>query len=116
MSPDPSATRSASSDRRRPRARASIRVRSALIWAGVVPQHPPITATPAFEHDHGQFGTRTLEVNGETVQRAQVTPALCLGCGACAAVCPENAINVNGMTLKQYEAMVDRIVSETEAA
>jgi heterodisulfide reductase subunit A len=57
-----------------------------------------------------------VEVNGETVQRAEVTPALCLGCGACAAVCPENAINVNGMTLKQYEAMVDRIVSETEAA
>jgi amidase len=27
----------------------------------------PVTATPAFEHDHGQFGTRTLEVNGETV-------------------------------------------------
>ncbi|BBO76836.1 hypothetical protein DSCW_42530 [Desulfosarcina widdelii] len=57
-----------------------------------------------------------VEENGETVQRARVTPALCLGCGACAAVCPENAINVNGMTLKQYEAMVDRIVSETEAA
>ena len=27
----------------------------------------PITATPAFEHDQGQYGTRTLEVNGETV-------------------------------------------------
>lgn len=27
----------------------------------------PITATPAFKHDHGQYGTRTLEVNGETV-------------------------------------------------
>ena len=27
----------------------------------------PITSTPAFKHDHGQMGTRTLEVNGETV-------------------------------------------------
>ena len=27
----------------------------------------PITATPAFKHDHGQYGSRTLEVNGETV-------------------------------------------------
>ncbi len=27
----------------------------------------PITSTPAFKHDHGQYGSRTLEVNGETV-------------------------------------------------
>jgi heterodisulfide reductase subunit A len=51
-------------------------------------------------------------VDGEKVQRAQVNPALCLGCGACVAVCPENAINVQGWTLKQYEAMVDMIVSD----
>jgi len=53
-----------------------------------------------------------MEVNGQKVQRAQVIPAFCTGCGACVAVCPENAIDVNGWTLKQYEAMVDRIVSE----
>jgi heterodisulfide reductase subunit A len=51
-------------------------------------------------------------VDGQKVQRAQVNPALCLGCGACVAVCPENAINVQGWTLKQYEAMVDMIVSD----
>ena len=51
-------------------------------------------------------------VNGQKVRRAQVNPALCLGCGACVAVCPENAINVQGWTLKQYEAMVDLIVSD----
>jgi hypothetical protein len=28
------------------------------------------------------------------------------------AVCPENAINLQGWTLKQYEAMVDMIVSD----
>jgi heterodisulfide reductase subunit A2 len=51
-------------------------------------------------------------VDGHKVNRAQVNPALCLGCGACVAVCPENAINVQGWTLKQYEAMVDMIVSD----
>ena len=56
-----------------------------------------------------------MEVDGRQVRRAQVTPALCLGCGACVAVCPENAIDVNGWTLKQYEAMVDRIVADDAA-
>ncbi len=51
-------------------------------------------------------------VEKEGRQVAQVNPALCLGCGACVAVCPENAINVQGWTLKQYEAMVDMIVSD----
>ena len=53
-----------------------------------------------------------MEIDGQKVQRARVTPAFCLGCGACVAVCPENAIDVDGWTLKQYEAMVDAIVSE----
>lgn len=57
-----------------------------------------------------------MEMDGQKVQRARVTPAFCLGCGACVAVCPENAIDVNGWTLKQYEAMVDAIVSEEVAA
>jgi len=52
------------------------------------------------------------EVKGQKVRQAQVNPALCIGCGACVAVCPENAINVQGWTLKQYEAMVDMIVSD----
>ncbi|MBW2363802.1 MAG: CoB--CoM heterodisulfide reductase iron-sulfur subunit A family protein [Deltaproteobacteria bacterium] len=57
-----------------------------------------------------------MEVDGQKVQRVQVTPALCMGCGACVAVCPENAIDINGWTLKQYEAMVDRIVSDEAIA
>jgi heterodisulfide reductase subunit A2 len=56
------------------------------------------------------------ESDGQTVKKAQVTPALCMGCGACVAVCPENAIEVKGWTLKQYEAMVDMIVSGDLAA
>jgi len=52
------------------------------------------------------------DLEGRKVKGAQVNPAFCLGCGACVAVCPENAINIQGWTLKQYEAMVDMIVSD----
>ena len=57
-----------------------------------------------------------VQVDGQTVQRAEVFPALCWGCGACVAVCPENAINIKGWTLKQYEEMVDMIVADKIAA
>ncbi len=57
-----------------------------------------------------------IEEDGKKVQKAEVNPALCIGCGACVAVCSENAINVKGWTLKQYEAMVDMIVSDEAAA
>ena len=53
-----------------------------------------------------------MEVDGQKVKRARVTAAVCTGCGACVAVCPENAIEVKGWTLKQYEAMVDMIVAD----
>ncbi len=53
-----------------------------------------------------------VEVDGRKVKRAQVVPALCRGCGACVAVCPENAITIQGWTLKQYEDMVDMIVAD----
>ncbi|MBW2653788.1 MAG: CoB--CoM heterodisulfide reductase iron-sulfur subunit A family protein [Deltaproteobacteria bacterium] len=53
-----------------------------------------------------------VDIDGKTVKRAQVTAAMCLGCGACAAVCPEKAIDINGWALKQYEDMVDAIVSD----
>jgi heterodisulfide reductase subunit A len=64
----------------------------------------------------GALSLVELDVGGQKVKRAQVTPALCLGCGACVAVCPENAIEVKGWTLKQYEAMVDMIVADDLAA
>ena len=60
----------------------------------------------------GALSMVETDVDGEKVQRARVNPALCTGCGACVAVCPENAINVKGWTLKQYEDMVDMIVSD----
>ena len=64
----------------------------------------------------GALSLVEMEVGGEKVQRAQVNSALCTGCGACVAVCPENGIDVKGWTLKQYEAMVDMIVSEEGVA
>jgi heterodisulfide reductase subunit A len=50
-----------------------------------------------------------VEIDGEVVQRAVVTPANCVGCGVCVSACPNHAIDVQGWTLRQYEVMVDAI-------
>jgi len=60
----------------------------------------------------GALNLVEMIIDGKTVKKAQVTSAMCLGCGACAAVCPEKAIDINGWALKQYEDMVDAIVSD----
>jgi len=66
--------------------------------------------------NEGAIDLVQTKINGKKVQKAKVTPALCVGCGACVAVCPENAIDINGWTLKQYEAMVDQIVADKPMA
>jgi len=48
-------------------------------------------------------------VDGVEVQRAVVTPANCSGCGNCVSACPNRAIDIQGWTLAQYEAMVDAL-------
>jgi heterodisulfide reductase subunit A2 len=53
-----------------------------------------------------------VEVDGATVERAQVNAGLCVGCGACVAVCPHRAIDLNGWRLDQFEAMVDGLAAE----
>jgi heterodisulfide reductase subunit A2 len=50
-----------------------------------------------------------LEQNGKQIQRAVITPANCVGCGACVSACPNGAIDVQGWTLAQYDAMVEAI-------
>lgn len=54
----------------------------------------------------------TFVEDGKKVTRAVVTPANCSGCGACVSVCPNRAIDVQGWTLAQYEAMVDAIAMD----
>jgi heterodisulfide reductase subunit A len=49
------------------------------------------------------------EIDGE--RKAVVNPAICTGCGACAAVCPPRAIQVAGWTIDQFDAMVDAITA-----
>ena len=63
----------------------------------------------------GYKGTIMLESSAATDRAAQVAvinPALCKGCGACVSVCPTRAIDLNGWSLEQFEAMVDVIAAE----
>ncbi len=53
----------------------------------------------------------TMSINGTEAKKAVVTPANCVGCGVCVSACPTRAIDVQGWTLDQYEAMVDAIAT-----
>ena len=60
----------------------------------------------------GAIALETFEEDGKQVKCAVVTPANCVGCGACVSACPNRAIDVQGWTLAQYEAMVDAIAMD----
>jgi len=63
------------------------------------------------EYD-GAIAMQTFKQNGKEVRRAVVSPANCVGCGACVSACPTRAIDIQGWTLSQYEAMVDAIAMD----
>lgn len=54
---------------------------------------------------------QTVSDNGQTAQKAVVTPANCVGCGVCVSACPNHAIDVQGWTLAQYDAMLDALAA-----
>jgi heterodisulfide reductase subunit A len=60
------------------------------------------------EYD-GAIALQVIQENGQEIRRAVVSPVNCSGCGACVSACPTRAIDIQGWTLSQYEAMVDVI-------
>jgi heterodisulfide reductase subunit A len=54
----------------------------------------------------------TFSENGKEFKKAVITPANCVGCGVCVSACPTHAIDVQGWTLNQYNAMVDAITAD----
>jgi len=50
------------------------------------------------------------DVDGKS--RAVITPANCSGCGVCVSACPNGAIDVQGFTIGQYEAMIDALLGD----
>ena len=55
------------------------------------------------------IAVETMMMDRKEVKRAVVIPANCSGCGNCVSACPNRAVDVQGWTLAQYEAMVDAI-------
>jgi heterodisulfide reductase subunit A len=60
----------------------------------------------------GAITLTTVSMNGRSLRQAMVTPANCKGCGTCVGACPNQAIDLLGWTLEQYEAMLDALVME----
>jgi heterodisulfide reductase subunit A len=64
----------------------------------------------------GAIALEAIIENGVERKRAVITPANCVGCGACVSACPNQAIDVQGWTLAQYDAMVEALGMGVPAA
>ena len=51
-----------------------------------------------------------VDTDGRTV--AEISAAVCKGCGGCVPVCPENAIDLLGYTDAQMRASIDSLAKE----
>jgi heterodisulfide reductase subunit A len=96
-------------------AQASAVKTAALLAKGYVELDPYVAEVDAERCTANGLCQKVCPVEG-AIQRmaddkAQVNPALCTGCGICVAECPDEAIDIKGWTLKQYEEMVDAIVA-----
>jgi len=95
-------------------AQAAAAKAATLLTKGYVELDPYVARVDAARcHGHGRCA-EVCPVDGAVRMengKASINPALCTGCGICVGECPEEAIDVNGWTLKQYEDMVDAIVA-----
>jgi heterodisulfide reductase subunit A len=62
--------------------------------------------------NEGAIRLQTFSENGSQFNRAVIEPANCCGCGACVSACPNRAIDIQGWSLAQYEAMVEAIAMD----
>lgn len=95
-------------------AQAAAAKAATLLGKGYVELDPYVAQVdPAICSGHGNCTQACPVDEAITMQgnAAMVNPALCTGCGICVAECPENAINIKGWTLRQYEEMVDAILA-----
>ena len=51
---------------------------------------------------------KEVEKNGKTI--AKVNAAVCKGCGMCLPVCPENALDLIGLSDEDVESMIDALI------
>jgi heterodisulfide reductase subunit A len=63
----------------------------------------------------GAVALQTIHRDGRETRQAVVTPANCVGCGICVSACPNRAMDVQGWTLAQYEAMVEALTGAVPA-
>jgi heterodisulfide reductase subunit A len=98
---------------------AAVAKGAALLLPGYV-DHPPLVASVDAEActwcgECGQacpYDGAIEKVRRDGKEIAVVHPALCKGCGGCVPVCPADAINVEGYTTAQVEAMIDALAGE----